>query len=71
MPKPCETFARALAHRIVADSLSVNAPLANEPGTYTPSTFRKNPAPRFEGILSPFDAGTLLREAEEREEDSL
>ena len=71
MPKPCETFARALAHRIIEDSLSVNAPLANDPKVYIPSTFRKNPAPRFEGILSSLNADTLLREAEEKEEDSL
>jgi hypothetical protein len=71
MPKPCEAFARALAHRIIEDSLSVNAPLANNPGAYTPSAFRDNPASRFEGILSPLDAVTLLREAEEKEEDSL
>ena len=71
MPKPCETFARALARRIIEDSLCANAPLARESSAFTPSTFRKNPAPRFEGILSPLDANTLLREAEEKEEDSL
>jgi hypothetical protein len=71
MPKPCEIFARALARRIVADSLSVNAPLANNPGAYVPIYARTQAALRFEGILSPLDAGTLLREAEEKEEDSL
>ena len=71
MPKPCETFARALAHRIIEDSLATNAPLANNPGAYVPIYARTQAAPRFEGILSPLDADTLLREAEEKEEDSL
>ena len=71
MPRPCEIFARTIARRIIEDSLSVNAPLAYNPGAYVPIYARTKAAPRFEGILSPLDADTLLREAEEKEEDSL
>ena len=69
--KPCETFARALARRIITDCIEANKSLAHDPGAFIPIYARTKEAPRFEAILSPRDATTLLEEAEEREEDSM